>query len=200
MSDVIQCMGICYNAQSPSGDITKAESTVEMMRMLIYFRNQMQLAANIMQTHTKSSNETIKTSAEFYNFFYQSMADNQKAVISHFEDMFNNPDKVVAKPGTQAAQFGEITARFEELWAMYNDYSMMAVYSMIDPNRLSEDGKVNRLYLSKDERQELSLKLSSIFGNQIKQGVKVGQKPLISSASLFYSMLNEPKWKSSDAK
>jgi len=71
---------------------------------------------------------------------------------------------------------------------------------MMDPERLSEAGKVNRIKITKDERLRLMNKLEDIFGNQIKGGPKTGQIPVIASASFIYFLLDAPNLKSSDAK
>jgi hypothetical protein len=199
MSDVIQCLGISYKAQSPSRDLTKAESPTAMMRMMISNRNDMQLAANIIEKYTKSDTELIKQSAESYHFFYTRMANIDDECIKYVEDLLNDPNASLAKPGTQAKKLGEITARGDELWSMFTDASMLAIYTIVDINR-PENGKVNRLKINNDERQQLIRRLDTIFGNQIKGGVKVGQKPVIGSASFFYSFLKKSGWKSSDAK
>lgn len=199
MADVIQCLGIVHQAQTSVADLSKAESSLDMMTQMIHFRNEMNVAADIIQKHTNSNNELIKQSADIYYFVYSGVADSENNFINFMENYFNDPNNAIAKPGTHAAKFGEIGARMTEFWKMLPDNTMLAAYSIMDMKR-TEDGKVNRLTISEEEREMLVYKLDNAFGEVVKNGIRAGQKPVEASASFLYELLAKSKWKSSDAK
>jgi hypothetical protein len=202
IDSIINSLSTCYIAESrlkTKYDETsnEVESLMITMKDLFVFNKELESARLPIQPYIESKNEIMKTVSQTYDVIYLSAMMNNKKIISLIEQMMNSKEPI-SQHGTFSKNFSEIMAENEDSWRQLVKVTAFSTYSLVDRNRLI-DGKMAYLRINSNERKMLIKNIENSFGDEVKNGMKAGQFPIVASASLLYGFLNKD-WKSSDVR
>ena len=197
LSDVIESLGICKIAEGRIKE-TDQQDNYSFMKGLRVFANEINRAKLTIERHTNSKNDLIREGARTYYNIYRAIVANKEEYLSFLEEKLNNPADAASKQGTWLRRESEIGAKNEALWRMLIETTAAATSSLLDMNLLKM-GKTGYISITKKEKDSLTSKLKSKFGNDLPIGLKAGQYPIDASASTILEFLSDA-WKTSDSK
>lgn len=149
--------------------------------------------------YSASSNGDIKTSAEGAATVFSRLVDLDKATVAGYKALLDSAAQGrPLKPSSVLESQAELAARYDETWK----YLVPAVAAGADAVVEVEPatGRASRLALTRAQRDDILQKLQSTFGDEVKGGMRGGQRPLIATAAMLYESLVDARWKLRDSK
>ncbi|MNI35273.1 hypothetical protein D3C73_892930 [compost metagenome] len=143
--------------------------------------------------YSSSSNEAVNTSAQGAELVFSRLVDLQDESISDIKTFLDTIAEGKRQTGTILEKQAELATSYDEAWKRLIYAVIAATYAVVveDP----ATGLMSRLALTQVERDTILNNLYSTFGDEVKFGMKAGQKPLMSAAAILYEVLGNPGYK-----
>lgn len=145
-----------------------------------------------------SSNEAIKTSAKGSALVFSLLAELQQKSVAEHKALLDSIAEGQLKPGTALERQAELAASYDEAWKLLIPAVIASTYAVVEVEPTT--GLMSRLGLTRAQRDEILLKLTSTFGDDVKRGMRAGQIPLTAAAAALYQVLGDPQRKLRDSK
>lgn len=147
--------------------------------------------------HIESENEVIHKSAASIYLVYLSIQETSESQQKLFEELIaaqygETPQRPLSEI---TSEFAENQAKNEEYWRGLVPAVIFATYSLIELHK--GDAEIRPMTITRKERDSLKSDLLIGFGDEIIEGPKAGQYPLVASAASLWKVLNDG-WKSAD--
>ncbi|MNF96489.1 hypothetical protein D3C84_792810 [compost metagenome] len=124
---------------------------------------------------------------------FSRLVDLQDESISDIKTFLDTIAEGKRQTGTILEKQAELATSYDEAWKRLIYAVIAATYAVVveDP----ATGLMSRLALTQVERDTILNNLYSTFGDEVKFGMKAGQKPLMSAAAILYEVLGNPGYK-----
>lgn len=154
-----------------------------------------EIAKYLLEKYKDSSDETIKSVADAATLVYEKEIELQKQGLSLMEKMYgrevmNNPEDVDF--GKLMSEQSILAANHEDLMKMLMDVAVLSTYTIV---KADEYKKMTLLDLNAEERDYLIKELILVFGDEVKDGLKVGQSYFTASGAAIMKVISNPDLK-----
>lgn len=146
-------------------------------------------AKNGLQKYISSKNMLIAETAKNTSLAYDIFIANGQTTLHHLEQLAKGQ-------GIGDFDIGKQGANIRRAWDMMLKCSILMTHCLID-EKPDENGKKSYMEITSKERAELKEKLVSLFGEDVKGGLKGGQTKLQACGASIYKVLDDP-FKSAD--
>lgn len=149
-------------------------------------------AKNGLQKYISSKNVLIAETAKNTSLAYDLLIANNQTTLHYLEQLAKG-QKV---DGDFAIEMSKQGANIGRAWDAMLKCSTQMTHCLIDKNP-DENGKKSYMAITSKERAELKERLVSLFGEDVKGGLKNGQVKLQACGASIYKVLDDP-FKSAD--
>jgi len=159
------------------------------IRMFSELRQSIQRLKNAkvyIEPYLNSQNKYIKEAAAVIMITYDYKIKVSDQMLKLYEDMVSKPQEF--DEGKFVVGSGKLDADNEEAWNLLNNCSVLMTYCLVDP-KPDKNGKLSYLLITSAERKDLIKDIDNLYGDSVKNGLKVGQNKLQVCGSLIKQVL-----------
>lgn len=184
------------------GEITDSSpddaDLVTLMTNVRLGMNKIESAKAEIEPFLKSDNEFIRKSSNVFVMLYEQALQLSMQAIEQLKKLGNmSSDEFLKQQGTIAAEVSELSAQRDQLWKEVVHLTALATNALVDPER-EIDGKIAYFNITTAEKNAILEHLSNTFGDEIKGGMKAGQKPTTAASAAIWQALTMRGFKTSD--
>ncbi|MFW9941604.1 MAG: hypothetical protein ACFFFT_11230 [Candidatus Thorarchaeota archaeon] len=170
------------NTEVYSNEIDYCIEVMKTLRIQIFELN---MAQELLKPYLSSKDSLISEISMTTISNYEDLKLLRIASLKLLEEAYNSENLAI---GTTMSQASEIIAQEEEIMKTIMYSSILLTHAIVsyDPD---EHGRLSYLKITKRQRQSLIDELVSIWGNEVKNGMMVGQSYLDACGSAIYEFL-----------
>ena len=146
---------------------------------------------------TTSPNEAIQASAKGAAAVFSLLVNLQQRSVAEHTSLLDSMASGSVKPGTALERQAELAASYDDAWKRLIPAVIASTYAVVEVE--PKTGLMSRLALTRAQRSEILIKLTSAFGEEVKRGMRAGQIPLTAAAAILYQVLADPQRKPRDS-
>lgn len=186
---------IIKSSHSKSG----LEELNEVMRSSVAQTQAFSLARSKINQFSRSKDEGVLKSSEILDKLIKLFQTNSENVTDGCEKILNNQREALENQGSGMRRIFELQEQDKLNWEIYTKNGGPAItIALVDTVRVSKNGTLHHLRITKAEREKLKRQLVQTFGPSIKGGISktfiLNRMP----AAVLWDFLNS-EWKSADS-
>jgi len=201
--DAVRSLAAVKDATSGTPNIATMEPTEglrALMRACVLQRTAIEAEGRRLEPYAASTDKKIAESAGLIIQAYALIAANLTAAVANMESLLNNPNRVLSEPGTASRENYELEARSQQAWTLLIKATATIAFALYDEQRLGPDGKLQRLRITKTEREALKAELVKGYGRAVTRGSTKDSRQNMVPGEMLWGFVTNPKWLDADAK
>lgn len=165
------------------------EAGVDTMKLVYLANTEMARAVNLFQKYTSSKNETVKETAEVTVAFYKRFIEINTQMIHYMEERYDSVNNPSGRHlGKEMSGLASLTVEKEEVSKALMYCAIMLTHALTKMTGKSDE-LITHMLITSDERNNLIESIDRIFGNSVKDGLKVGQSYLDATGAALRKFL-----------
>ncbi len=168
------------------------EMGVEFMKNFQLAIKDYEVAKSLLEKYKNSNDDTMKSVADTACLIYEEEIRLQRQGLGLMEKMYGNDlikDSAEIDLGKLMSEQSSLAADHEDLMKTLMNTAILATYTIV---RADENNRMTLLDLSTEEKDYLVKELVSVFGDEIRDGVKTGQSYLTAAGAAIMQVISNP--------